>query len=261
MIGTVIGLVAAEAATSAPYGQTLLDAMHRRHPEISAAQIDLINRQGTLTALDRRWSGQSRSSQKRTLLDANGNEIGALVLQTRCTLFTNADEIETELARRIYSAGSLTEPDPFVAGATRAPMAQAMIDDALDDDPTIITLAFHVTPPRGTINSIVASSFGRIGKAADSDDARVMAEGTSVQEITNNGRRIAVELPLLDFRRHIIGALSTSFKLEPGSTGNQMEKRAVALRDALARRTPSLKALFRSATASRQVRALHPCHQ
>lgn len=256
-----MGLMAAAVGTGTSYGETLLDAMHRRHPEITAAQIDTVNRQGTPTALDRRWNGQSRSSQKRILLDANGNAIGAVVLHARCARFTNADEIESELARRIYSAGSLTEPDPFVAGATRAPMAQAMIDNALDHDPTIITVAFHVTPPGGTINSIVASSFGRIGKAADSDDARVMAEGRRIQEITNNGKRVAVELPLFDSRRHIIGALSTSFRFGPGTTGEQMEERAAALRDALARRTPSLKALFRSATASRQVRALRPCRQ
>ena len=261
MIGTVIGLIVGAVGTSASYGETLLDAAHRRHPEITAAQIDLINRQGLPTTLDRRWNSQSRSSQERTLLDANGNAIGTVVLHTRCAQFTNADEIESELARRIYSPESLTDPDPFVAGATRAPIAQAMIDDALDHDPTIITLAFHVTPPGRTTNSIVASSFGRIGKAADSDDARVIAKGATVREITNNGRRVAVELPLLDSRRHIIGALSTSFRLETGSTGDQVDMRAAALRDALARRTPSLKALFRSATASRQVRALRSCHQ
>ena len=260
MIGAVIGLIAGAVGTGASYGETLLDAIHRRHPEISAAQIDSVNRQGSLTKLDRRWGGRLRNRQKRTLLDANGNEIGAVVLHSRCALFPDADEIESELARRIYSSASLTEPDPFVAGAIRAPLAQAMIDDALDHDPAIITLAFHVTAPGGTINSIVASSFGRIGKAADLDDARVIAEGATVREMTNNGRRIAVELPLLDSRRHIIGALSTSFKLEPGSTEAQMEKRAVGLRDALARSTPSLKALFRSATASRQVRAVRPCH-
>ena len=197
--------------------------------------------------------------EKRALLDANGNKIGTIVLGSRCSSFTDADDVATELSRRIYSPASLTEPDPFVAGAIRAPIAQAMIDDAMDHDPSIITLAFHVTPPGRTTNSIVASSFGRIGKVADSDDLRVIRDGTTVREITNSGKRLAVELPLLDSRQHIIGALSTSFRLESGSGEDQIEKRAVALRDALARATPSLKVLFRPATASRQVGALRTC--
>jgi hypothetical protein len=53
--------------------------------------------------------------------------------------------------------------------------------------------------------------------------------------------------------------LSTSFKLAPGNGADQIELRAISLRDRLARRTRSLKALFRPATASRQVRTLRGC--
>ena len=114
-------------------------------------------------------------------------------------------------------------------------------------------------PPGQSINSIVASSFGRIGKPADFDDAAVMQQGRPRREITNSGRRIAIELPLLDSHRHIIGALSTSFKLEGGNSADEIGSKAIALRDRLARRTPSREALFRAVTASRQVGAVGVC--
>jgi hypothetical protein len=259
MIGLAIGLIAAATGPNATYGETLLDAMHRRHPEMSAAHIEASDNKGS-AALSRRWDGPSRSSQTEKLFDANGNEIGALLLSSRCSRLGNADRVERELARRIYSAASLAEPDPFVAGAIRAPWGQDLIDEAIERDPRIITLALHVTPPGSSLNTIVASSFGRIGKPADSDDQSVIHEGKARREVTNQGKRVAVELPLLDARGHIIGALSTSFSAVPGSGEDEPEKRAVSLRDSFARRTTSLKALFRSVTASRQVRALPSCH-
>ena len=258
MIGFLIGLTAAVSAVNATYGLSLLDRLHHRYPQITGLQIKTTGDQGPVTSLDRTWSGPSRSREKRVLLDAMGNEIGTLSLESQCARIENADKIRSELSRRIYSIGSLGEPDPFVAGAIRAPSGQAMIDAALEGDPALVTLAFHVTPPGSKLNVIVASSFGRIGKPGDADDDQVVRQGKTLREITNNGKRVAIELPLLDARGHVIGALSTSFRLEAGNA-DQMENRAVMLRNALARRTPSLKALFRPATVSRQVGALNTC--
>lgn len=259
MNGAIIALISAAAGMSASYGESLLDAMHLRHPEISGARILVTTGDAVPVTIDRRWSNWPKTVVKRPLRDANGNEIGTVIFQSRCSRLANAGVVATELSRRIYTSASLTEPDPFVAGAMRAPAAQAMIDDALSHDPLIITLAFHVTPPGQAINSIVASNFGRIGKPADSDDAAVMQEGKTRREITNNGRRVAIELPFLDSHRQTIGALSTSFKLGLGDDTDQMESRAISLRDGLARRIRSLKALFRPATASRQVGTLRAC--
>ena len=261
MIGLAAGLLAAATSAVPSYGNSLLDTMHHRHAEIASAQISIVNGKDPPIIFERRWKVPAITSERRVLLDANGNEIGAIVLGSLCSSFTTANVVASELSRHIYSPASLSDPDPFVAGAIRAPTAQAVIEGALAHDPTIITLAFHVTPPGEMTNAIVASSFGRIGKPADADDARIIHEGTIVRETTNKGGRLAVELPLLDFQRHIIGALSTSFRLDPGADELKIEKRAVDLRDALSLRTPSIKALFRPATASRQVRALPTCHR
>ena len=257
--GLVISLLAAAAGTSTSYGENLLDLMHRRHPEISSAAMSVADSQGRQFTSSRRWNGHSRASETRALLDANGNQIGTLVLGSPCRRITNSDDVVRTLSRRIYSPASLAEPDPFVVGAVRAPAGQALIDDALERDPDIITLAFHVTPPGSKVNIIAASSFGRIGKPADADDERVIEQNKTVREVTNGGKRFAVELPLLDSHGQTIGALSTSFKMTPGADPDEIQRRAVSLRDTLARATPSLKALFRPVTASRQVGALAGC--
>ena len=259
MNAAVIAFVAAAVATSSSYGESLLDAMHGRHPEIGAAQMVVTTGDEAPITIDRRWNSRPKTAVKRILLDANSNEIGTVIFQSRCPRLPNAGFLAAELSRRIYTLASLTEPDPFVTGATRASAAQAMIEEALRHDPSIITLAFHVTPPGRTINSIAASSFGRIGKLADVDDERVMREGTTLREMTNGGNRLAIELPLLDMRGRTVGALSTSFRIDPKTDPDSIAKRAVALRDSFARKIPSLKALFRPATASRQVRGLRDC--
>lgn len=246
--------------TGLTYGETLLDATHSRYPELVSARITVSSNVPRPITAQRHWGRRFGKNESRLLWDANGNNIGTIELHLICSSTAIADRVASELSRRIYSAASLSDPDPFVATANRAPTAQAMIDLALDRDPTIITLAFHVTPPRGTINSIVASNFGRIGKPADLDDLGVIKEAKIVQEVTNNGKRLAIELPLLDSRRRVIGALSTSFRLEPGFGTEQIETRAIALRDSLSKQTPSIAALFNPTTASRQVKRLRACH-
>jgi hypothetical protein len=256
MIGLTAGLIALATGT---YADTLLDLVHRRYPEIVSAQIAVTRRDNQPLVVERHWTGASKRTDKRILLDASGDEIGTVSVNSACAVITNADEIARMLSRRIYSPSSLAEPDPYVAGAIRAPNAQAIIDDALERDPTIITLAFHVTPPGRTLNAIVASNFGRIGKVADSDDDKVVRNGETLREVTNAGKRVAVELPLLDSDHNIIGALSTSFKVTPGTPEGAAEVRAVALRNELSRRTPTIRALFQRNTVSRQVAAVGTC--
>lgn len=260
MIGKMmVGLAAAATNLGSTYGEHLLDLVHRQHPEISVVQIEAVDR-GRPIDLQRRWSERPGASEKKSLFDANGNEIGTILLQSRCSRLVGSNDIAASLSRRIYSAASLNEPDPFVVGAVRAPFGQQLIDQALASDPAIITLAFHVTAPGAKLNTIIASSFGRIGKPGDKDDEAVIKEAKTLKEITNGGRRVAVELPLLDSRKRVIGALSTSFRMAPGADPAEIEKRAIALREVLARSISSLKALFRPATASRQVRALRTCN-
>jgi len=147
MNGATIALITAAAGFSGSYGNSLLNALHVRHPELSGVQIVAATRDGAQITIERRWRGRSRTSATHALSDANGNEIGTVSLKSSCSRAPSSSDLEAEISRRIYTSESLSEPDPFVTGATRAPAAQLMIDDALSSDPTIITLAFHVTPP------------------------------------------------------------------------------------------------------------------
>jgi hypothetical protein len=236
-----IALAAVMAATPAAaqtYGDTLLTAIAARHPGVASIRV-------ATTAKDGRPIGIRRGEAAAVvttvpLTTAMGDPIGVLTVTGRRRIA--AGPIARDLARRIYVADNLIEADPFVAGAIRDPRAQALVDQMLDRFPDLITLALHVAP-LGASNTIIASSFGRIGKPADADDADVIARGTIRREVTNAGRRLAVELPLLDASGRVIGALSTSFLIEPRGGNEAAYTRALAVRAALARRIPSLAAL------------------
>lgn len=236
----------ADTAWAQTYGDTLLAAARARHREIAAMAIASLDKNGRPIAVT---SGSVVKAETRTsevpLHDALGKTIGTLTIIYRTSASAaRTAAIESAMARRIYVADNLAEADPFVAGARRAPRAQALVEKMIDSHAGLVTLAMHVAPPGGE-NIILASNFGRIGKLADDDDRDVIANGTIRRELTNKGQRLAVELPQLDRSGKVIGALSTSFTIAPDSTEAQAYERAIALRDQIARLTPSLAALVK----------------
>lgn len=234
----VIGAVLALPAAAKTYGDTLAAAIAAKRPDIVAISIDATGKGGKPIHVV--WGPQAGPSSSAPLANAVGEPIGTITVRARKMI--DAEPVARMAARRIYVADNLAEADPFVPGAVRAANAQALVDAMIDAYPDLVTLAMHVALP-GADNTIIASNFGRIGKAADKDDADVIANGTVRKEVTNGGRRLAVELPQLDARRRVIGALSTSFMMKDASDEARVLARAVALRDALARRTPSVAAL------------------
>ncbi len=224
------------ASAGTRYGDNLL-AEASRHSGGAVLHIDAVGRDGTSIAI----GPDVPAGSSVPLMDAMGHAIGTLTIASR--LMPQAPAVAAWLARHIYVAGNLGELDPFVPGAMRAPRAQALVEAMLSRYPDLVTLALHVAPPGGD-NIIVASSFGRIGKAADKDDLQVERDGAVLREVTNDGRRLAVELPLYDRKGNIIGALSTSFAVLSETDPQLLYARAVAVRDALARRIASRATLF-----------------
>ena len=219
------------------YGEHLLRTTLARHPELSSIAVT-VDGQAQLAVGDSHGPAMTVP-----LVNAMREPIGRLVLTARRRLHRGAGaRISAELSRRLYVAANLVEPDPFVPGSAASPVAQSLVDQALASEPDLVTIAMHVAPP-GLGNRIIASSFGRIGKAGDADDERIIATGMPAREITNGGKRAAVELPLLDRRRRTIGALSLSFALTAGLDQARAFDRAVEVRDGLARRIPSLAML------------------
>ena len=160
------------------------------------------------------------------------------MLTVPARLRVRATGVAAWLARLIYVAGNLAEADPIVAGAVRYFRARALVEHSLTHVPGFVTLALHIAPP-GAANSIVASRFGRIGKAGGKDDLHVEQDGAVLREVTNGGGRLAVALPLLDRAGRSIGALSTSFAVPSGTDPQNLYPRAVAVRDAITRCIPS----------------------
>ncbi len=230
-----ISLVAG-AATNGRYGDTLLAQAAHRAGE-AGLRIDALGADGTPIVVGEPIAGGASVP----LCDAMGKRIGTLTVSAR--LRARSRGIAAWLERRIYVVDNLAEPDPFVAGATRFPYAQALVERSLARFPDLVTLALHVAPAGGT-NTIIASNFGRIGKRGDNDDLQIEQKGGVRREVTNDGHRLAVELPLLDTTGHAIGALSTSFVVPKGADPQSLYSRAVAVRDTLARHIASRAALF-----------------
>jgi len=222
------------AANAGPlYGDTLLTGAVRRSG--GALHIDARGRDGAPISI----GPAVTDGVTVPLADAMGNQSGTLTAARG----TRAVAAAAWLSRRIYVAGNLVEPDPFVAGTVRRPHADALVEKMLARFPELVTLAFHVAPPGGN-NIIVASNFGRIGKPADHDDQHVEQDGAEMHEVSDGGRRFAVELPLLDRAGRVIGALSISFAAAAGTDPQTRYAHAVEVRDVLARHIPTRAALF-----------------
>ncbi len=224
-------------AHAATYGETLLQTVAHRHTSVRAIEIDATASASSTVHLS--FGRTSGHGQSFPLNNALGEPIGTVIVTLHKRVGPNqASAVVLDLSRHIYLAANLSEPDPFVRGAHASHQAQALVDRALDKHPTLVTLAMHVALP-GKTNQIIASNFGRIGKAADKDDEHVITDGAILNERTNGGRRLAVELPLLDRKRRTIGALSTSFLITDDADKAYAE--ALLLRDELALAITSLK--------------------
>jgi len=114
--------------------------------------------------------------------------------------------------------------------------AQELVDLTVGQNPDLLVVVMHVTPPKSPNNVIIASNIGRIGKAGDEDDMRVINTGKPNLEVAHGGQRYEVELVLRDAAGETIGALGLIWPHKPGQDKAPFEKKAETIRDALARR-------------------------
>lgn len=234
--------IASATAADERYGDWLLRWELSRNSEVRNATIEL---DGPPSAQFHAGNTQRHSKQlELPLSDGVGDRIGTLSLGlARGVPKAEAGKIALDLSRHFYSPAVLGEPVPFVSNAFHSKTGQALVERELAREPRLVTIALHVAVS-GHENEIIASNFGRIGKAADADDQHVIKDSAILQEETNAGRRLAVELPLLDKAGHTIGALSTSFLT--GSDGKEGAYRsALRVQHELSRAIRSLKSLAR----------------
>jgi hypothetical protein len=114
--------------------------------------------------------------------------------------------------------------------------AQELVDRTVAQNPDLLVVMMHVTPPRSAENVVVASNIGRIGKIGDADDLRVIDTGKPNLEVAHGGNRYEVELVLRDVAGETIGALGLVWPYKAGQDKAAFEKKAEKIRDALALR-------------------------
>lgn len=114
--------------------------------------------------------------------------------------------------------------------------AQELVDRMIEKYPDVLVMAMHVTPPKQAGNVIVASNIGRIGKAADADDLRVIRTGRPNLEVNKNGDRFEAELVMRDANARSIGALGVVFAYKAGDDKTALQRRAETIRDDLAKK-------------------------
>jgi hypothetical protein len=194
--------------------------------------------------------GGTRFEVELVMRDLAGNNIGALGLvfpykqgDDKAALEKRAIRIRDGLAKRILDARSLVERHPFEPLATTKTHAQKLIDEMLAKHPELNVLAMHVAPPKSSDNITIASNFGRIGKKADDDDAKVIATGQPRAGAYSNGKRYGVELPLLDAAGNTVGALSVGWPYRRGDDEKVFMVNAAKVRDELRQRIPSIEKL------------------
>jgi hypothetical protein len=113
---------------------------------------------------------------------------------------------------------------------------QELVDQVVARNPELLVIVFHVSPPNVPNYPIIASNIGRIGKAADDDDMRVITTEKTNLEIAHGGQRFEVELVLRDVAGTNLGALGLVFPYKSGDDKKALEKKAIGIRDWLAKR-------------------------
>jgi hypothetical protein len=121
---------------------------------------------------------------------------------------------------------------------------QDLVDQVVAKNPGLLVIALHASPPNIPNYPIVASNIGRIGKLADEDDMRVITTEKTNLEVAHGGTRFEVELVLRDVAGTNVGALGLVFPYQSGQDKDALEKKAIGIRDWLARRIPDAAGLI-----------------
>jgi hypothetical protein len=136
---------------------------------------------------------------------------------------------------------------PLGRAADNAIYAQKLVNEQMTKHPELIVIGVHAAKPGGKASTMIASNLDRIGKADDEDDLAVSRERkTILAPNIKEPTKFEVAVPLKDASGQVIGSLSAVFKYAPGDDEVKMHVAALAIRDELAQKTPSVAALFKA---------------
>ncbi len=140
-----------------------------------------------------------------------------------------------------------TAPDPtWRKAADNHIYAQQLVNQTMAAHPELLVIGMHATRPGATGQRMIASNLDRIGKHDDDDDIGVATEHKTIcAPNLKETFKFEVLMPLKDASGHVLNAaVGFVFKYKAGDDEVKMHAKAVAIRDDLARRIPSLEALF-----------------
>jgi iron complex outermembrane receptor protein len=141
--------------------------------------------------------------------------------------------------------------DPAVGkAADNAIYAQTLVNEQMAKHPELLVLGMHAAKPGASAKDshMIAANLDRIGKLDDEDDLAVaMERKTILAPNLKEPTKFEVAVPLKDASGKVIGSLSTVFKYAAGDDEVKMHVAALAIRDEMARKIPSVAALFKPA--------------
>jgi hypothetical protein len=138
--------------------------------------------------------------------------------------------------------------DPALGkAADNAIYAQTLVNEQMAKHPELLVLGMHAPKPGAKDSHMIAANLDRIGKADDEDDLAVAQERkTILAPNLKEPTKFEVAVPLKDASGKVIGSLSTVFKYAAGDDEVKMHVAALAIRDEMAKKIPSVAALFKS---------------
>ena len=238
---------------AAKYSDQLIAKAMARHPGVTSLTVHTTPMASGAPAQERSADGAQLVSSL-PLLDVSGDPVGSVSVAQRhvagaeAAAMQEATAIRDEMRRHIVNAANLGDPVPYVPNAPTAPYAQQLTDQLMAAHPELLVMALHVATPRGDGYPIIASSIGRIGKAADSDDMGVIRSGKPATGAYGaNKTRYGIELPMYDSRGTLIGALSVGYHYKQGDDEAALLRKAQALEAEMRARIPSLDRLYGAA--------------
>jgi len=124
--------------------------------------------------------------------------------------------------------------------------AQKLVNDLMAHHSDLLVVGIHATAPGSTQSKMIASNLDRIGKKDDDDDVAVATEHkTILAPNMKESNKFEVQVPLKDASgTTLIAAAGLVFKYKSGDDEIKLHQKALSIRDELAKKTPTLSALF-----------------
>jgi hypothetical protein len=151
-------------------------------------------------------------------------------------------------AALLICAAQLRAQDRLTKAADNRVYAQALLNDVVKSNPDLTIVGFHAVAPGAANQTMIASTLDRIGEKDDEEDLTVVAQQETILAVNlKDPTKFKLHMPMKDASGKVIGLMVLIFKNQPDKDETYYCARALKIRDGVARRIPSLDALFRPA--------------